>query len=61
MVIVSYTILQYHSIVFSHLLVCSLNTVGNGEKDKQDQQAKHSLSLLPEPGWRTGRERDDGK
>lgn len=32
---------------FSHLGVCSFNTIGNGE---EGQQAKHSLSLLPEPG-----------
>lgn len=46
---------------FSHLLVCSFNTVGDGEEDQQDQQAKHSLSLLPEPGrrseWRQSSER----
>lgn len=35
---------------FSHLGVCSFNTIGNEEEDQQDQQAKHSLSLLPEPG-----------
>lgn len=38
----------------AHILgVCSFNTIGNGEEDQQGQQAKHSLSLLPEPGWRS--------
>lgn len=35
---------------FGHLGVCSFNTIGNGEEGQQGQQAKHSLSLLPEPG-----------
>lgn len=32
--------------------MCSFNSVGDGEEDEQDQQAKHSLSLLPQPEWR---------
>lgn len=33
----------------SHLLVCSFNAVGNGEQGEHDQQAKYSLSSLPQP------------
>ena len=51
-----YNVPYWNYFVFSHLLVCSFNAVGNGQEDKQDQQAKYSLSLVPEPGWRRRRE-----